>query len=132
MKPKKIRVIKSNTCFTKANKVYKVIDWEGEAPIVIDETGDEIRLDSSRWEPISEFNIGDIVWAWDTDKSEKIKGYFIGVSNWKQAKYAYIVEDSRVKTVDYYVNIEHYKPTMTLQELADKAGVNLDEVEIKI
>ena len=126
MKTNKIRVTESNSdCFTKG-KEYDVIRWERFSPVCKDDYGDVVTMCDSKWEPVQEFKHGDPVWAWDNDENDKSKGLYIGKDSFH---HGYYVEVSQRYAV-FYKNVEHRKKQITIEELAERADIDLNKYEI--
>ena len=129
-KAKKIRVTESNSeCFTKG-KEYDVIRWERFSPVCKDDYGDVVTMNNSKWKPVPDFKHGDPVWAWDDDKEDMKKGIYL-CENPNDEGCTHMVMWSHVTNTAFgYKNVKHIKPTITIEELAKRADIDLNEYEI--
>ena len=130
MKTNKIRVTELNSeCFTKG-KEYDVIRWERCDPVCEDDYGDVVTMNNSKWEPVTQFKHGDPVWAWDDDKEDMKKGIYL-CENPNDEGCTHMVMWSHVTNTAFgYKNVKHIKPTITIEELAERADIDLNEYEI--
>ena len=128
-KAKKIRVTESNSeCFTKG-KEYDVIRWERFYPVCKDDYGDVVTMNNSKWKPVPDFKHGDPVWAWDRRREEAVKSEYIGKSRFEDGCPHWVdVIDGEYS--NQYKYVEHRKPTITIEELAKRADIDLNEYEI--
>ena len=131
MKPKKIRILESHSVFLEEGEEHEVIGWEAECPIVqIKGYKNGHILYESKWEPVTQFKHGDPVWAWDDDKEDMKKGIYL-CENPNDEGCTHMVMWSHVTNTAFgYKNVKHIKPTITIEELAERADIDLNEYEI--
>lgn len=131
MKPKRIRTTVNSLNYVENGEIIDVIKWnEAGEPYGKPKRRQARYFYDGEWEPVIEFKNGDLVWAWDSDKRLKVKGFYVGISKRNEVPYPHIVESEKCDLVKYYANVELPKPQITIQELAKRADINLDEYEI--
>ena len=133
MNPKKIRVTNKNECaFLTTGEVYDVVEWHRYTgnPQIEFKPGTYAYLMPVEWEPVPDFKHGDPVWAWDDDKEDMKKGIYL-CENPNDEGCTHMVMWSHVTNTAFgYKNVKHIKPTITIEELAKRADIDLNEYEI--